>query len=75
MTKKEEILYDVRIAERNIRDGEISKKEYENHLKNLPDVEEKGEPLIIEEDEVEAEAEAVAETEAEVDQEEEEETE
>lgn len=52
MTKKEDFLYDVRIAERNIKDGSLSKKEYEKHLKGLPDVEEKGEPLIIEEDEV-----------------------
>ncbi len=73
MTKKEENLYDIRIAERNIRDGAISKKEYDNYLKNLPDVEEKGEPLIIEEDVVEVEAEVEAE--AEVDQIEEEETE
>lgn len=52
MTNKEDFLYDVRIAERNIKDGSLSKKEYEKHLKDLPDVEEKGEPLIIEEDEV-----------------------
>ena len=56
MTKKEENLYDVRIAERNIRDGAITKKEFENHLKSLPDVEEKGEPLVIEEDLVDDEA-------------------
>lgn len=55
MTKKEEFLYDVRVADRHIQDGAISKKEYEEHLKNLPDVEEKGEALIIEEDEVAAE--------------------
>ena len=72
MTKKEEFLYDVRIAERNIKDGSLSKKEYEKHLKSLPDVEEKGEPLIIEEDEVLVEEELAAE---EVDQAQEEETE
>lgn len=74
MTKKDEILYDVRIAERNIRDGAISKKEYEDHLKSLPDVEEKGEPLVIEEDEVEVEEEVEAVVE-EVDETQEEETE
>ena len=58
MSKKEEFLYDVRIAERHIKDGSLSKKDYEKHLKSLPDVEEKGEPLIIEEDEVAAEIEA-----------------
>ncbi len=57
MTKKEEFLYDVRVADRHIQDGAISKKEYEAHLKNLPDVEEKGEALIIEEDEVAAQEE------------------
>ena len=74
MTKKEEFLYDVRVADRHIKDGAISKKEYETHLKNLPDVEEKGEALIIEEDEVVAEEEAEL-NEAEVDSIEEEETE
>jgi len=58
MSKKEEFLYDVRIAERNIKEGELSKKDFDKYLKSLPDVEEKGEPLIIEEDEVSAEIEA-----------------
>lgn len=71
MSKKEEFLYDVRIAERHIQDGALSKKDYEEHLKNLPDVEEKGEPLVIEEDLVEEETEL----EAELEQVEEEETE
>jgi len=57
MSKKEDFLYDVRIAEKHIKDGALSKKDYEKHLKGLPDVEEKGEPLIIEEDEVVAEVE------------------
>ena len=69
MSKKEDFLYDVRIAERHIQDGALTKKEYEQHLKNLPDVEEKGEPLIIEEDEV------VDEIELENEEEQEEETE
>lgn len=61
MTKKEEFLYDVRIAERNIKDGSLSKKEYEKHLKGLPDVEDKGEPLVIEEDEILVEEEGLVE--------------
>lgn len=52
MTKKDEILYDVRIAERNIKDGSLSKKDYDKHLDSLPDVEDKGEILVIEEDEI-----------------------
>lgn len=57
MSKKDEFLYDVRIAERNIQEGKLSKKDHEKHLASLPDVEEKGEPLVIEEDEVSSEEE------------------
>jgi len=57
MSKKDEFLYDVRIVERNILEGKLSKKDYEKHLASLPDVEEKGEPLVIEEDEVSSEEE------------------
>jgi len=57
MNKKEELLYDVRIAERNIKDGSLSKKDYEKHLKSLLDVEDKGEILVIEEDEINPEIE------------------
>ncbi|MEM7008491.1 MAG: hypothetical protein AAF462_05080 [Thermodesulfobacteriota bacterium] len=57
MSKKEDFVYDVRVAERHIKDGAISKKDYEQHLKNLPDVEEKGEALVIEEDLIEGEEE------------------
>lgn len=57
MSKKDEFLYDARIVERNILEGKLSKKDYEKHLASLPDVEEKGEPLVIEEDEVSSEEE------------------
>ena len=57
MTKKDELLYDVRIAERNIKDGSLSKKDYEKHLNSLSDVEDKGEILVIEEDEINPEIE------------------
>lgn len=50
--KKEELDYDVRIVDRSIRAGLISKKEYDKYLQRLPDVEEKGEPLVFE-DEIE----------------------
>jgi len=55
MSTKDDFLYDVRITERHIKDGALTKKDYEKHLKGLPDVEEKGEPLVIEEDIVEDE--------------------
>lgn len=52
MSKKEEFLYDVRITDKHIQDGALTREEYDKHLDSLPDVEEKGEPLVIEEDEV-----------------------
>ncbi len=53
MKNKDDFLYDVRIINRNIRDGEVSKKDYDKYLDNLPDVEDNSEPLIIEDDEPE----------------------
>ncbi len=55
MSTKDDFLYDVRITERHIQDGALTKEDYEKHLKGLPDVEEKGELLVIEEDIVEDE--------------------
>ena len=57
MSKEEDFLYYERIVEMHIKDGTLSKKDYEKHLKSLPDVEEKGEALVIEEDEVVVEVE------------------
>ena len=51
MKKKEEFIYDVRVANRHLREGVISKKDYEKYLSELPDVEDKSEPLIIEDEE------------------------
>ena len=67
MTKnKEELDYDVRIVDRNIREGKVAKKDYDKYLKDLPDSEEKGEPLVFEDElEEEAQAEASEETQAE----------
>ena len=50
MKKKEEFIYDVRVTNRHIREGVITKKDYEKHLSDLPDVEEKSEPLIIDDE-------------------------
>ena len=50
--KKDELDYDVRIVDRSIREGLVSKKEYDKYIQRLPDVEEKGEPLVFE-DEIE----------------------
>lgn len=54
---KEELDYDVRIVDRNIREGVVTKKEYDKYIKGLPDVEEKGEPLVFEDEIEEQEAE------------------
>ncbi|HET7289536.1 MAG TPA: hypothetical protein VFJ67_03785 [Thermodesulfobacteriota bacterium] len=50
MKKKEEFIYDVRVTSRHIREGVITKKDYDKHLSELPNVEEKSEPLIIEDE-------------------------
>ena len=66
MSDKKDFLYDVRIAEKHLQDGTLSQEEYDKHLASLPDVEEKGEPLVIEEnlvDEPEAELEQAQEQE------------
>jgi hypothetical protein len=50
MKQKNEIDYDVRVTERNLRERVITKEEYEEYLKNLPDVSDEGCPLIIDEE-------------------------
>ena len=65
MTKnKDELDYDVRIVDRNIREGAVSKKDYDKYVKGLPDVEEKGEPLVFEDEIEEEEAQLDQESEA-----------
>ena len=65
MTKnKEDLDYDVRIVDRNIREGTVSKKDYDKYIKGLPDVEEKGEPLVFEDEIAEEQAELDQESEA-----------
>jgi hypothetical protein len=48
MKSKEDFLYDVRVVNRHIKEGIVTKKDYDKHLGGLPDVEDKSEPLIIE---------------------------
>jgi hypothetical protein len=45
-----DFVYDVRIIERYLREGKITKNEYEQYLKNLPDMEDEGCPLIIDDE-------------------------
>jgi hypothetical protein len=47
MEEKSELTFDVRVVERYIREGLITKEEYEEYLKKLPDVSDKGCPLTI----------------------------
>ena len=48
---KDEKLFDVRVSDRYISEGQLDKKEFESYIKKLPDSEEKSETLIIEEEE------------------------
>ena len=50
---KDEKLFDVRVSDRYIKEGLLNKKDYQSFIKKLPDVEEKSEILVIEEEEVE----------------------
>ncbi len=51
MKQRYELTYDVRVIERDIHEGIITKKDYEEYLKKLPDVSDKGCPLVIEDEE------------------------
>ena len=47
---KDEKLYDVRVAERYIKEGMLTQKKYESYIKKLPDVSDKSEILNIDEE-------------------------
>lgn len=47
MKQRYDLTYDVRVVERNLREGAIVKKDYEEYLKKLPDASDKGCPLVI----------------------------
>ena len=53
MKNKPDLSFDVRVVDRYIREGSLAKDELEDYLKNLPDVTDKGCPLIIEDEETE----------------------
>ncbi len=48
---KDDKLYDVRVAGRYINEGMLTQKNYESYIKKLPDVTDKSEILIIDEEE------------------------
>ncbi len=51
--KDDEKFFDVRIYQRYVKEGEITQKDYEKHIKSLPDVSDKATLLVIDEDEEE----------------------
>lgn len=59
---KKEIHFDVRVSHRYINDGIITKKEYDDHVKKLPDVSDKATTLVLEEEEEATEETEAAET-------------
>lgn len=50
MDNKPDFIYDVRTIERYLREGKITKNEYEAYLKNLPDMIDESCPLIIDDE-------------------------
>jgi hypothetical protein len=50
MDNKPDFIYDVRIIERYLREGKITKNEYEEYLKSLPDMTDESCPLIIDDE-------------------------
>ena len=60
MKQKFDIKFDVRVIDRNIRDGVINENDYNTHLKELEDVSENAEAIVIDdsdEEEIEEEIE------------------
>ena len=53
MKNKPDLSFDVRVVDRYIREGSLTKDDLEDYLKKLPDVTDKGCPLIIEDEETE----------------------
>jgi hypothetical protein len=50
MSDKPDFVYDVRTIERYLREGKITKNDYEQYLKNLPDMVDESCPLIIDDE-------------------------
>lgn len=56
MSQKDK-LYDVRVVDRYINEGMLKEKDYQGYIKKLPDVAEKGQVLVIDEEEIPADTE------------------
>lgn len=46
----DERFFDIRVYERYIKEGNITRKDYESYVKSLPDVKDKAETLVVEEE-------------------------
>ena len=49
--KDNEKFFDVRVYRRYVKEGEITQKDYEKHIKSLPDISEKATSLVLDEEE------------------------
>lgn len=56
-------LNDIRVVKRYISEGKLTEKDHEKYIKNLDDVSDKSEILVIEEDQEIVESEELEETE------------
>lgn len=50
ITRDDPRFWDVRTLERRLRKGQINKKDFEKHLKSLPDVAEKKAPIELDDE-------------------------
>jgi hypothetical protein len=53
ITREDPRFWDVRTVERRIRRGLINRKDYEKHLKSLPDAADKAQPIELVDEEPE----------------------
>ena len=56
ITREDSRFWDVRTIDRRIRRGQTNRKDYDKHLKSLPDVAEKAAPTETDDDEIEESA-------------------
>jgi hypothetical protein len=51
ITREDLRFWDVRTVDRRVRRGLVTRKDYEKHLKSLPDVADKAQPIELAEEE------------------------
>jgi hypothetical protein len=50
ITRDDPRFWDVRTLQRRLREGQITKKDYEKHLKSIPDVADKQAPIELDDE-------------------------